>query len=156
VRGLLGWAGEKGIATLNVTEATRFCRQVPRGKVAVISQTTQRLEEYAGFARQLCGTAMADVEELRVVNTLCDATVRRPAAAAELARRVAVMLVVGGVHSANTRRLAETCAALVETHHIETAAELNQAWFEDKQRVGLTAGASTPDSVIDEVASRLA
>jgi len=155
VRGLLGWAGEKGIATLDIAAAAGFTPQRPRGKLAVISQTTQRLEEYAEFARQLCGTAMAAVEELRVVNTLCDATVRRQAAAAELAHRVDVMIVVGGLHSANTRRLAETCATVVETHHIETASELNRTWFDGKTRVGLTAGASTPDSVIDEVASRL-
>ncbi len=155
VRGLLGWAGERSMATLSVAEASGLLRRGPRGRLAVISQTTQRLQEYVEFARELCAAAMADTEELRIINTLCDATVRRQAAAAELSRRVDVMIVVGGRHSANTRRLAETCATIVETHHVETAAELNEAWFTGKASVGLTAGASTPDSVIDEVASRL-
>jgi len=155
VRGLLGWAGAKSLATLSVAEAAGLLRRGSRGKLAVVSQTTQRREEYTEFARELCGAAMAEIAELRIVNTLCDATVHRQAAAAELAQRVDVMIVVGGRHSANTRRLAETCAAVAETHHIETASELDLAWFTGKTRVGLTAGASTPDSVIDDVASRI-
>lgn len=156
VRGLLGWAGEKGMAALSVAQLPELSRRGTRRKLAVISQTTQRLEEFTEFARQLCSVVMEGTDELRVVNTLCDATVRRQAAAAELARRVDIMLVIGGRHSANTRRLAETCAAVVETHHVETAEEMDEGWFAGKQRVGLTAGASTPDSIVEEIASRLA
>jgi len=156
VRGLLGWAGEKGMAALSAEQLSGLSRRGTRRKLAVISQTTQRLEDYTDFARQLCSAVMGETDELRVVNTLCDATVRRQAAAAELAGTVDVMLVIGGHHSANTRRLAETCASVVTTHHIETAEEMDEGWFAGKRRVGLTAGASTPDSIIDEIASRLA
>ncbi|MCK9356789.1 MAG: 4-hydroxy-3-methylbut-2-enyl diphosphate reductase [Dehalococcoidia bacterium] len=156
VRGLLGWAGEKGMSALGVPGLPELTRPGHRRKLAVISQTTQRLEEFTEFARELCSAVMEGTDELRVVNTLCDATVRRQAAAAELARRVDIMLVIGGRHSANTRRLAETCAAVVETHHVETAEEMDEGWFAGKQRAGLTAGASTPDSIVEEIASRLA
>jgi len=156
VRGLLGWAGEKGMAALSVPGLPELTRPGHRRKLAVISQTTQRLEDFTDFARQLCSAVMGETDELRVVNTLCDTTVRRQAAAAELAGRVDMMLVIGGHHSANTRRLAETCASVVETHHIETAEEMDEGWFAGRLRVGLTAGASTPDSIIDEIASRLA
>ena len=66
------------------------------------------------------------------------------------------MLVVGGFNSANTRRLAEVCAELQpRTHHIETAAEINPGWFEGVERVGVTAGASAPESLVSEVIARL-
>ena len=67
------------------------------------------------------------------------------------------MLVVGGYNSANTRRLAEVCAELQpRTHHIETADEIDPAWFEGVETVGVTAGASTPKWIIDEVMGRIA
>ena len=66
------------------------------------------------------------------------------------------MIVVGGRNSANTRKLAQTCAGTgVETYHIERAHEIDRAWLEGKEAVGLTAGASTPDESIDEVVARL-
>jgi 4-hydroxy-3-methylbut-2-enyl diphosphate reductase len=66
------------------------------------------------------------------------------------------MLVVGGFNSANTRRLAEVCAEIQpRTHHIETAAEIVPGWFEGVERVGVTAGASTPKWIIDEVMNRI-
>ena len=155
VRGLLGWARGRGAAALRTAELAAFPNRGSSRRMAVISQTTQRLEQFTGFAQELCGLVMKEADEMRVVNTVCDATARRQSAAADLARNVDIMLVVGGRHSANTRRLAETCAAVVETHHVETADEIDQTWFAGKEKAGLTAGASTPDSVIDEVAQRL-
>ena len=66
------------------------------------------------------------------------------------------MIVVGGHHSANTRHLAEICQASgVETHHIETPDELDAAWLKGRERIGVTAGASTPDDMIDRVVACL-
>jgi len=155
VRGLLGWAGVRGIATLDATalEPSRT-PPMPAG-VGIISQTTQRVEEFAIFAQRVCATVLAASREVRIVNTLCDATLRRQSAAAELARTVDAMIVIGGHASANTQRLAETCATIVETYLVENADEIEDALLRGKKRVGLIAGASTPDSSICEVESRL-
>jgi 4-hydroxy-3-methylbut-2-enyl diphosphate reductase len=123
-----------------------------REKYGLVVQTTQRperLREVAGALAQRC-------RELRVFNTICEATIGRQESARQLAERVDVMLVVGGRNSANTARLREICAATgTPTYHIETAAELEAAWFEGAQRIGVTAGASTPEWIIGEVAARL-
>jgi len=155
VRGLLGWAGVRGIATLDASalEPSRT-PPVPAG-VGIISQTTQRVEEFTAFAQRVCATVLAASQEVRIVNTLCDATRRRQAAAADLARTVDAMIVIGGHASANTQRLAETCATIVETYLVETADEIEEALLRGKTRIGLTAGASTPDSSICEVEGRL-
>lgn len=65
------------------------------------------------------------------------------------------MIVIGGHHSANTRRLAEACAPLVETHLLERAGEVEDSWLVGKRRIGITAGASTPDEAIEETVVRL-
>jgi 4-hydroxy-3-methylbut-2-enyl diphosphate reductase len=155
VRGLLGWAGDRGIATMDASalESSRT-PPVPAG-VGIISQTTQRVEEFTAFAQRVCATVLAASQEVRIVNTLCDATLRRQSAAADLARTVDAMIVIGGHASANTQRLAETCATIVETYLVETADEIEGALLRGKKRIGLTAGASTPDSSIREVESRL-
>jgi (E)-4-hydroxy-3-methyl-but-2-enyl pyrophosphate reductase len=90
------------------------------------------------------------------VNTLCHATTGQQEAAAALARTVDLMIVVGGRKSANTRNLKEVCDELgTPSYHIEGADELDGAWFAGVARVGLTAGASTPDYSIDEVEARI-
>ncbi|HWQ62571.1 MAG TPA: 30S ribosomal protein S1, partial [Negativicutes bacterium] len=90
--------------------------------------------------------------DIRVDRTICTATELRQQAAADLAARVDVMVVVGGRGSANTARLAQLChEAGSRVYHIETAAELDREWFKDAAAAGITAGASTPDWVIEEV-----
>lgn len=91
-------------------------------------------------------------DRIEVHKTICNATSERQRAARELAQKVNVMIVIGGHNSANTTHLAEICRMEgAETHHIETAAELRCAWFHRQDRVGITAGASTPDWIIEEV-----
>jgi 4-hydroxy-3-methylbut-2-enyl diphosphate reductase len=151
VQGVLGYAGEKGLATIKVPP---FKKLSPR--VGILSQTTQSFSAFHIFVSSFVQTHLESISELRVVNTICDATRKHQEAALELARRSDLMLVVGSRGSANTRRLAELCSTLVETHHIETAQEINPSWLTGKiERVGITAGASTPDEVIDEVVSSL-
>ncbi|MBN1692918.1 MAG: 4-hydroxy-3-methylbut-2-enyl diphosphate reductase, partial [Dehalococcoidales bacterium] len=79
----------------------------------------------------------------------------RQAAALELAGRMDLMLVVGGRSSANTNRLAELCGQVTETHLIETAAEIDPAWLEGKQNIGVTSGASTAEETVGEVMKKL-
>lgn len=151
VRGVLGWAGERSLAT---TDAAALASRLPAPRrLGILSQTTQSPARFAAFISQVVEQFLASAREVRVVNTICDATTKHQEAALELAHQVDLMLVVGGRNSANTRRLAELCAATgVPTHHVEAAAELDPAWLAGCRRAGITAGASTPDEVIAEVA----
>jgi len=155
VRGLLGWSGEGALATLDATSLTLDRPAATLERVGIIAQTTQRTEDFAAFVQQACSVLLDHSREIRIVNTLCDATRRRQAAAAELARKVDAMVVIGGRTSANTKRLAETCTAIVETHLVESAEELDAGWLRGKSKVGLTAGASTPDASIERVEASL-
>jgi 4-hydroxy-3-methylbut-2-enyl diphosphate reductase len=150
VRGVLGYVGERGIATTDwrdVVDAGPFPR-----RLGVIAQTTQNLTHFQEFVKQLIEAAAENLWELRVVNTLCDATSSQQAAARLLAQEVDTAIVVGGKQSANTRHLAEVCEEEgIPTHHIESAAELDGSWFRRGLKVGVTAGASTPDASIYEV-----
>ncbi len=154
VKGILGWAGEKGVAALDVEAAWRIDK-LPR-RLGVLSQTTQSTTHFTHFVNELSASLLPKIEELRIINTLCQATIKRQAAALKLAREVDLMIVVGGRNSANTHRLAEICSSTgVEAHHIETAAEIDVSWLKGKKRLGITAGASTPDKVIQEVILKL-
>lgn len=121
-------------------------------KVAVVAQTTQRLENL----QNLVAALLPAVSELRVANTICEATTKRQQASLALARQVDLMIVVGGYHSANTRRLAEICRdTSTPTHHIEATDEINPGWLEGVSSVGVTGGASTPQQAIQKVAQQI-
>ncbi len=125
-------------------------------RLGVLSQTTETEARFASFVKKLFETNIDRISELRVLNTLCHATTAQQAATMHLADEVTLMIVVGGRDSANTRHLAAVARGCgVETYHVEAAAEIDAAWLADHEQVGLTAGASTPDFVIDEVANRL-
>ncbi len=135
-----------------ITSAEEAAALPAGGKYGLVVQTTQRPEHL----REVAGALAERSRELRVFNTICEATMKRQESARELAERVDVMLVVGGRNSANTARLAEICAATgTPTHHLETAGELDAGWLVGAETVGLTAGASTPDWIVAEVAGRL-
>lgn len=120
----------------------------PADRAGVVCQTTQPIERL----KAVVGKLLESAQEVKVFNTICNATSERQVNALELAARVDVMLVVGGRNSANTRRLWELCReAGTDAYHIETADELEPDWFEGKKEVGVTGGASTPQWIIDEV-----
>lgn len=121
-------------------------------RVGVVVQTTQTQDNLSRIVSELTRR----VDEVHVVNTICSATQERQQAAAELADRADVMVIVGGKNSGNTRRLAQICAERCErTRHIEDASELEAAWFEDARLIGVTAGASTPSAHIDRACTRI-
>ncbi len=154
VKGIADWAGQRVMATNDWPPASGH--GLALRKIAVLSQTTQGEEDYRRFIGKLMEATLGRAREVRVINTICGVTDVQKAAARELSLGVDLVLVVGGRTSANTRHLAETCArAGVETHHIETAAEIDPAWLAGKERVGITAGTSTPDWVIEEVVAAL-
>lgn len=151
VQGVLGWAGANASASLEVPHLDNLPR-----RLGILCQTTQNQERFAEFLTGVISHKFAKFTELRIFNTICDATSKHQAAALALAGRVDLMLVVGGQDSANTKRLARICADTgVTTYHIETVAEVDPRWLSGHYRVGVTAGASTPDEVIDEVVREL-
>ena len=124
-----------------------------RGRVALISQTTQQEERLSSVAAVLVRRA----GELRVCNTICRATVERQDAVRALVGRVDGVVLIGGRESANTgklRNIAETNG--LDVLWIESAEELDRGWFEGRQRIGIAAGASTPEWLITEISNKIA
>ena len=155
VRGVLGWATNRVVVYASEADVGPLPDDFP-SRLGVLSQTTETEARFASFVKKLFETNLDRISELRVLNTLCHATTAQQAATMHLAEQVSLMIVVGGRDSANTRHLAVVARdSGVETYHVESAAEIEPAWLVGHERVGLTAGASTPDFVIDEVASRL-
>jgi 4-hydroxy-3-methylbut-2-enyl diphosphate reductase len=117
-------------------------------KLGIVIQTTQDAEKVA----RIIGLLSIKAKTIKIFNTICDATFYRQSAARDLARRADMMLVVGGRHSGNTRRLFDICKETgAVTHHIETANEIKKSWFRNVRKLGITAGASTPDFILKEV-----
>ena len=153
VKGVLGWAKGKGIATLDEKFIARL-DPLPR-RLGVLSQTTQIPVHFTEFVKKLLDSAFTQDSELRVIDTICHDIRKRQAAALELANRVGLMLVVGGRNSANTNRLAELCSTATKTYLIETADEIQPSWLQGQQHIGITAGASTSEQTINEVLMKL-
>lgn len=149
VQSIVSYGGEK----VYVVASDEDVKKLPKmKKIGVVAQTTQSFENL----KSVVGECLLRGGEIRVYNTICDATAVRQEEAKELAGQVDCMLVVGGFNSANTHRLLEVCAEIQpRTYHIETAAEINPAWFEGAETVGVTAGASTPKWIIDEVMKKV-
>ena len=147
VEGLTAWAEEAG-GKVDVVAAPE---EIPEGlydPVGVVAQTTQRRENLEAVVAALREAGLEPI----VKNTICSATRQRQEAAADLASAVDAMVVIGGRNSSNTTRLAEVCALTCpRTFHIESTDELDPAAFAGCRRVGVTAGASTPENQIAAV-----
>jgi (E)-4-hydroxy-3-methyl-but-2-enyl pyrophosphate reductase len=92
------------------------------------------------------------VDAVSFVNTICQPTRDRQVAVWELADQVDLMIVIGGFNSSNTKKLVQVCdEKKIEAHHIESSSQLKKSWFKNKEHVGITAGTSTPENVINEV-----
>ena len=149
VQGIVSYAKGKVYVVASGDEAARLPRM---SKIGVVAQTTQSFENLKNVVLE----CLMKGGEIRVFHTICDATAVRQEEAKGLAKQVDCMIVIGGYNSANTKRLAEVCAELQpRTHHIEMAQQLDAGWFDGVQRVGVTAGASTPKWLIDEVIERI-
>ncbi|MBM3473707.1 MAG: 4-hydroxy-3-methylbut-2-enyl diphosphate reductase [Armatimonadetes bacterium] len=121
-------------------------------RIGIVAQTTQSAKKLG----QVVARVIPRARDVKIANTICDATSHRQGAALEIARGVDVMLVIGGRHSANTTRLADLCADICpRTHHIESADEIEADWLTDASRVGITGGASTPVAAIEAVVRRV-
>ena len=144
VQSIFDWSGREAVTIETEAEAEKLehC-----ARLGIVSQTTFSGERF----ERIVGRLLDKSRDIRILRTICTATDQRQSAAVALAKQVDMMLVVGGKNSANTTRLAQLCAQSCKTYHIETAAELQPEWFDKIEKIGITAGASTPDWIIKEV-----
>jgi 4-hydroxy-3-methylbut-2-en-1-yl diphosphate reductase len=125
-----------------------------RPRFGVIAQTTQPIDKVWQLVRRMC--EQFPKSEVRFIDTVCQPTKQRQSAAVELAQQCDVVVVIGGAQSNNTHELVKTCSRFCpRVHHVQTADELRAEWFRAEDAVGLTAGTSTPDAVIDDVEQTL-
>ena len=153
VKGILGWAKGKGIATVDEKFIIGF-DHLPR-RLGILSQTTQVPVHFTEFVKKLIDCAFGKDSELRIIDTICHEIIERQATALELAKRVGLMLVIGGHNSANTNHLAELCSMAAKTYLVETADEIQSSWLQGQDHIGITAGASTDERTINEVLAKL-
>lgn len=148
VKGLISY----GNADIMVVESPEELRGMPMKKVGIVAQTTlpmSKLEAVVAYC-------LTRTSEMKVYNTICNATSIRQEESVELARRVDIMMVVGGRNSANTKRLVEICREMrPRTFHIEVALEIEPSWLDGAETIGITSGASTPNWVIQEVIEKI-
>ncbi len=149
VQSILGYAGDNAVV---VETAEEVENQGFQNRLGVVAQTTQSYSNFSEIVLKLLRLS----KELKVFNTICHSTKERQDAARVLAGQVDIMLVVGGRNSANTGRLVSVCRQEGKpTYHIEVADEIRPEWLTDAVRVGVTAGASTPDWVLERVLEKL-
>jgi len=145
VEGIVSYATGRVFVVASVKDVAVLPKM---GKVGIVAQTTQSIDNLKSIVCEI----LTKAAEIRVYNTICDATSVRQEEARTLAADVDCMVVIGGYNSANTRRLAQICLEIQpNTHHIESVCQLEKEWFRGVERVGVTAGASTPKWLIDEV-----
>ncbi len=139
---------QRGIIVGSVKEA----KKIPsRKRIGIVSQTTFS----SIIFQKICQLLKKRSSDFKSLGTICNITQMAQKEAQKIAKQVDIMIVVGGKHSSNTKRLAEVCQEIAPTYHIETAQELKKLWFKKAKNVGLTAGASTPDWIIKEVKIKL-
>jgi len=167
VLGTLGHT-KKGIAIENKEEAESIsfpeaesfnaavkkegCDFLPKfGKVGVVAQTTQSKENFGACV----GALSQNCRDVDAFNTICSATNARQDSAKETAKKVDLMIVIGGKTSGNTKRLFDVCSETVQSKLVQTSADLEDEWFGNVKKVGIIAGASTPDFVVEEVVQKI-
>jgi len=153
VTGTLGHLQEAGGKGIVVEDMDDLIRKLPRrNKIGIVAQTTQNED----FFEKAVGYIASNAEEVKIFNTICDATSIRQEEVKALAPEVDVMIIIGGKHSGNTNRLAQIARALnPKTYHVEKADELKPEWFEGAENIGVSAGASTPDWIIEDVIRKI-
>ncbi len=149
VQGIIGWSGGRAMVAADATQAGKLDKFPELG---VVVQTTQRQDNFDAVVKVLKDSG----SRVQVYNTICLATAERQREALELAQQVDAVLVLGGKKSANTAKLAQICHTTGKpVYRVETADEIDFAWLKKLRTVGVTAGASTPGWIIEEVCSRM-
>jgi 4-hydroxy-3-methylbut-2-enyl diphosphate reductase len=150
VRGLTGDLAEFDV----VLGEADVAKLVERPRFGVAAQTTQPIDKVRHLVRLI--RERFPKSEVRFVDTVCQPTKQRQNAAIELAQECDVVVVIGGMRSNNTHELVKTCCRhCARVHHVQTADDLRSGWFFAEDIIGITAGTSTPDSIIAVVERRL-
>ena len=151
IKGVVSYAAKQNDAfiVLDVEEL----KELPlKSKIALVSQTTKKPEDFLKIVNSLILTQ----REVRVFNTICNATFENQDAAAELAKKADVMIIIGGKHSSNTKMLHSISKNdCQDSYLIENEKELENSWFNNKNFCGISAGASTPDWIVQNVISAI-
>lgn len=148
VQGILGWAGDEGTVIESKEEAQAFVLPDPKKKICIVAQTTFNYKKF----QELVEIISKKGYDILAVNTICNATATRQKEAENLAKRSDAMIVIGGKHSSNSRKLYEICKNQCEnTFFIQTVDDLRDISFDSFTSLGITAGASTPNTIIQEV-----
>jgi 4-hydroxy-3-methylbut-2-enyl diphosphate reductase len=149
VKGVASYASKRVFVVLSVEEIQNVNFS---NKIAVVSQTTRKLDEFL----QITNYLITHYKEVRVFNTICNATFDNQDAARQLARKSDIMIVIGGKNSSNTKQLHNICKEFCkDSFLIENEKEIENRWFENKKLCGVTAGASTPDWIIQKVIGKI-
>lgn len=147
VQGLIGFAGGHAVVADNADRLPAL-----KNKVGIIVQTTQPFDTFRKIVLKVIDT----VREVKIFNTICDFTAQRVKETRELAKKVELMVIVGGKNSSNTNQLVklskDVCA---KVYHVETAGEIKEEWFQGVENVGITGGASTPQWMIDDAVKKI-
>jgi 4-hydroxy-3-methylbut-2-enyl diphosphate reductase len=150
IKGVKSYALNGAHVVLDVSELENLHL---KEKVALVAQTTRKVEEFNKIATYL----IPRHKEVRVFNTICNATFENQDAVRELSKEADVMIIIGGKNSSNTKQLHSIASAnCPDSHHIECAEDLDASWFVGKAFCGVSAGASTPDWIIQQVVDRIA
>jgi 4-hydroxy-3-methylbut-2-enyl diphosphate reductase len=153
VRGIVGWTDGRAKVFKKIEDLDDW---EPTRRVAIIAQSTSNTELFREIAKEVVGRMIDRGIEVKVVNTICKPTKERQRAVRSLAREVEVVLAVGGQQSANTKKLVQAAEEEgARAYQVQRVEDLEAAWFQGINIVGITAGASTPDWVIDEVEARV-
>lgn len=147
VQGLIGFAGGHAVVADNADRLPAL-----KNKVGIIVQTTQPFDTFRKIVLKVIDT----VREVKIFNTICDFTAQRVKETREMAKKVELMVIVGGKNSSNTNQLVklskDVCA---KVYHVETAEEIKEEWFQGVENVGITGGASTPQWIIDDAVKKI-
>ena len=147
VEGIMGWAGEDAAVISTAEEAEHLTVPEDR-KICVVAQTTFNYNKF----KELVEIISKRRYDISVLNTICSATKERQTETARIAARVDAMIVIGDKRSSNTQKLFEICKnACNNTYYIQTLDDLNVNQLRSVETVGITAGASTPNNIIEEV-----
>ena len=147
VEGIKGWCAEDAVIVETAKEAEDFSEETDK-KLCIVSQTTFNYNKFKDIVEIFEKRGY----DINVVNTICNATQERQTEAKEIAAQADAMIVIGGTHSSNSKKLYEICKGECEnTHFIQTLDDLNLELPKSGRLVGITAGASTPNNIIEEV-----